>query len=295
MAKAKASAPVEENESTDLVVAGTDGAVVSAAPSFMAKGDAGKENIGTKDVEIPWLKLLQGTSPGIHENGWRAGNFLHSVLEEEVPGADGMLITVITALTPRYMLFNPLEQGGGILARAEDGIHWNPPNHSFDVKVNKGVTPVTWTTKPTVAASGLDKWGTYDPNNPNSPPAADLQYRYICVSPSHPEFGAFMILMQRSAIAAAKRLNSYLRASEVDSFGLVFRIRSKWEDKGPDDKKFLWTVSRAGFVASQDAYEKNREVYETFKDMDIGMHQEEQSASADTGSDAAPDDKNSEY
>lgn len=263
----------------------------AVAPSFMERGNAGTEVLDQKDIELPWLKLLQGTSPGLNENGWRAGNFLHSILETEVPGAEGFQITPIVTLKPRYMLFQDIDVGGGILARAEDGVHWVPANHEFKVKINKGTKEVVWRTADTVAKSGLDAWGSYDPDDPNSAPAADLQYRYICVSPSHPEFGPFIILLQRSAIKAAKRLNALMMSSGYDAYGLVFNVSSEWEDKGPSDKKFLWKFKRAGFVPDEATYLKNKELYEQFKDADISIHEEEQTATADTASgDVGQDD-----
>ncbi|MGI9493889.1 MAG: hypothetical protein ACR2QF_15945 [Geminicoccaceae bacterium] len=259
-----------------------EGPVSEVLPDFMQKGSAGTEVLEQKDIELPWLKLLQGTTPGLNENGWRAGNFLHSILEQEVEGPEGMQITPIVALQPRYVLFRPIEQGGGMLARADDGVHWSPPDYEFQVKINKGTKDVTWKTAATVAKSGLDKWGSSDPADPNSGPAADLQYQYICVSPTHPHFGPFVILLQRSGIKAAKRLNALMMSSGVDAYGLVFNVASLWEDKGPNDKKFLWKFSRAGFVANEEEYKKNAGLYEQFKGVDIGIHDEDSSSTADT-------------
>ena len=242
-------------------------------PKFLLPSGDGKEHITHEDVEIPLVKLLQATSPGINENGWRAGNFLHNILEREVPGSEGMRIVVITALRPIYMLFNPVDQGGGVLARAKDGVHWAPPNHEFKVKINKGSKEVLWRTADTVARSGLAEWGSYDPDDPGSVPAADLQYRFICVSPDYPEFGPFMIRMQRSGIAAAKRLNNRLVGSEYPSYALVHHVRSVWEDKGPDDKKFVWKFSGSmgpeAYVQSEEDFLKYKALYESFKDVDV--------------------------
>lgn len=253
-----------------------------AIPSFLQKGQAGKEHLGQADVELPQLKLLQGTTPGLNENGWRTGNFLHSILEEEVESVDDedeglsrMEITPIICVRPRYRLFNPIDQGGGVLARADDGVHWNPENHIFDVKIHNGTKTVKWTTAETVKKSGLGEWGSSDPDDPNSPPAADLQYIYICNSPTHPHFGVFTILMQRSAIAAAKRFNSYVMVSEYNCYDMKFTIESVWDDKGANNKKFLWKIRPAGFVADENVSKDNAVIYEQFKDTDIGIHDEE--------------------
>lgn len=258
---------------------------VTNLPSFMEEGDKGTEDLGSDDVQLPWLKLLQGTTPGLHEKGLRQGNFFHSIIEEELDGDEGLDIVVILALKPRYMLFNPLDQGGGILARAEDGVHWEPANHTFEVKLDKGKTTVHWRTANTVAASGLAKWGSTDPSDPKSPPAADLQYRYICVAKDRPDLGAFMISLQRSGIKAAKHLNSLLKGCKAVSYGQVFHISSEWEDQGDTDKKFIWKFKRAGLVRSEDEYLAYQSMYEQFQDADVKIHDEESMASADTASD----------
>lgn len=275
-AAAKQEVATVDEASTDMMV----------APDFMESGSEGTEALGQSDIELPWVKLLQGTSPGLHDNDWRAGRFLHSILEIELDPEDGPFhITPLVALRPRFMLFNPLDQGGGILARAEDGVHWSPAGFDFKVKINKGTKEVTWRTEDTVAKSGLDKWGSSDPDDPNSGPAADLQYRYICVSPTHPQFGAFIILLQRSGIKAAKRLNALLTGANRPAYGQVIEVASVWEDKGPDDKKFLWKFTKAGFVQEQETYENNRRMFEQFKDADIVVHDEKDTATADLAGD----------
>ena len=65
-----------------------------------------------------------------------------------------------------------------LLARAADGENWDRPNQRFDV-VLEGGQKVEWFTGKNVQASGLLNWGSSDPNNPNSVPAANLVYTLI--------------------------------------------------------------------------------------------------------------------
>ena len=265
-----------------------DNAVVEAAsefalPSFLKEGEKrGAESLTLDHIEVAWLKLIQSTTPGVQENNWTPGNFLHSITEREFdtdPDSEDFArfrVVVLQILTPRYMLFNPLDAGGGILARAEDGVHWNPPNHTFKVQVDKKTT-VEWTTKPTVKESGLDKWGTFDPEDPTSAPAADLQYRYLCVSPDFSELGAFIIMLQRSALAAGRRLNAFLDNAPCSTFGCMFDLQSQWKDDGPDNKKFVWRFKPAGFVQDQAQYRAYEQMYEKYSDENIVMHDEEKS------------------
>lgn len=242
-------------------------------PAFLQEGSEGTEHIGKGDVEIPMVKLLQATSPGLNEHGWRAGNFVHTIMEQEIPGGEGFRIVVITALRKSYVLFNPLDQGGGILARARDGVHWEPANKEFPVKINKGTKEVVWRTADTVAESGLGDWGSYDPDDVSSLPAADLQYQYICVSPDYPDFGPFLIRLQRSGIRAAKALNFKLNrmvgGNVYPAYSKVFVMSSEWEDKGPDDKKFVWRFKPDGLVQDEKMYRSYERLYQEFKDVDV--------------------------
>ena len=64
----------------------------------------------------------------------------------------------IILVDQRYILWRPRWEGGGILARADDGVHWSPANASFTVKPVKGVNKTAiWNTKRTVEESGLAK------------------------------------------------------------------------------------------------------------------------------------------
>lgn len=259
---------------------------VMEAPDFLEEGGAGAEEIGQEDMQLPWLKLLQGTTPGLQDNGWQAGNLLHTILEKQVrtnPGrndkgheipAELFQVTPVICLPKQHTLFRDVDDGGGILAR-QDGKVWVPSNTKFEVKINKATKSVVWDTKGSIAESGLTNWGTYDPDDGNSRPAADLQYRYICVSPTHPEFGPFMIQLQRSAIGAAKHLNALIKQCKYDAFAQVFNVTTVWSDEGPNNKKFLWKFSRAGLVPTKEAYEQNKAVYEMFKDVDVTLHDEE--------------------
>ncbi|MDE2332355.1 MAG: hypothetical protein KGK16_16460, partial [Bradyrhizobium sp.] len=129
------------------------------------------------NVEIPRLKLLQASSPELAEfSDARPGEFWHSMINEPI-GSTVRICPVFISWC--FILWRPREAGGGILARADDGKHWIPADSDFTVKLNSG-REVTWRTARTVAASGLTKRGSYDPGDPNSPPAATRMYSIVC-------------------------------------------------------------------------------------------------------------------
>ena len=136
-------------------------------------------NIGIQDMEIPALKLLQGLSPEVKEHQHlRAGTFYHSILERDL----GPKITVVVELVHRSVdLWSPKNVRGiesRLLARAADGENWDKPNQRFTVTLEGG-KQVEWFTSRNVSASGLLSWGSSDPQDPSSFPAARIVYTII--------------------------------------------------------------------------------------------------------------------
>ena len=290
-------------ESKDIVVAGLGDVASASAPEFMQKGKQGLEALGRDDIEMAWIKLIQATTPGLQQNDWTPGNFVHSITGTQITGKGegkesaekGFFMTPVLILPPRYMLFNPIDQGGGILARAEDGVNWSPANADFKVKIYKGSKEVTWSTKPTVQESGLANFGTFDPDDPKSLPAADLQYRYVCYIHGHPEWGPVVIMMQKSAIKAAKRINAILDGSGYPSYSHIIHLDSRWEEKSGDDKKFVWVPTASGFVNDEELYKSFVSLHERYADEEIVMHDEDKAGEQEFDKKAPVDAENAEY
>ena len=80
-----------------------------------------EDNFDSSDIIIPRIQLLQGMSDAVKEYGLPPGSFFHTGIEEVVPDMD----FVIVARQKRYMLVAPMEDGRGVLARAEDAKYWD--------------------------------------------------------------------------------------------------------------------------------------------------------------------------
>lgn len=137
-------------------------------------------NIGIQDMEIPALKLLQGLSPEVkQQHHLRAGNWYHTILERDLgPVIPKVLVEVVHRSVDLWSPKNVRGVDSRLLARAADGENWDRPGQRFDVQLENG-QKVEWNTRANVQASGLLNWGSSDPNNPNSPPAANLVYTLI--------------------------------------------------------------------------------------------------------------------
>jgi len=159
-----------------------------------------------------------------------------------------------------------------ILARADDGVHWSPPNVEFDVQLEKryGSHRVKWKTARTVQQSGLDQWGTYNPQDPNSPPAATLMYNFLLAFPDHPDLVPAVLTFQRSALKSGKKFNTKLatimgsKTHGYPMFGLVFQF-SSFQDSNAVGQTF-YNVQATGYGKITDpvTYNDYKNMYETF-------------------------------
>lgn len=236
---------------------------IAQVPDFM-KADAGKgtENLSSRDVEMPRISLMQGLSDEVNTyDGVKVGDFFHTIAEASL----GNELTIVPIfISKRFMLWNPRHAGGGILARAEDGVHWQPPEGTFRVKAYKDRdTLVEWKLAPTVAASKLDQWGTYDPSDPKSQPAATECYVAVVALPDYPELSPVALLLQRTALGPAKKLIGKLKMTQAPSYGMRFTM-SSFEDERPSGKFKNYRFTAAGFVTDQAEYNAYKELNEHF-------------------------------
>lgn len=253
----------EKNEDAPKggLVKAVDG--MPAVPDFM-KADIGKgvENIAMSQAEMPRLSLMQGLSDEIQTyDGVKVGEFFHTLLERSLGNS---LPVVVLHISERYVLWNPRWAGGGILARADDAIHWVPPQGEFSVKAYKDRDKqVKWKLAPTVAASGLAEWGSYDPEDPKAPPAATLCFVVVVAIPSMPEIGAVALMLQRTAIPPARKLIGKLKMSRAPAYGTIYQMSSFDDERGPNKfKNYRFTAS--GFVTDESEYAVYKNLHEQF-------------------------------
>jgi hypothetical protein len=246
-----------------------------------ADAGMGTESIGSDDISVPRIKLMQGTSPELETfDGLKTGDFWHTAAEFNL-GPKFLAVPVYR--DKRYILWRPQDSGGGILARADDGRHWVPPHASFEVTLNKidGGKKVTWDTAPTVEDSGLAQWGTLDPDNASSPPAATLMYNFVLIFPQHPELLPAVLTFQRSTIGVARKFQSTLKTRNRPIFGQVYEFSSV-NTTNREGKSFKTLIPRAnGLLADQSLYNQYKEMYDQFlkaapqiRDLE-GLQQEE--------------------
>lgn len=266
---------------------------VPAVPEFMrGKAGAGTEDFSAGTYEFPRLKLLQGISPELQQfDGLKAGDFFHTMTERVV----GTSVSVVPLyMSERYVLWAPLPpiDSGGILARADDGVHWEPPDAEFKVKIDKKGTTVTWRTARTVEESGLAKWGSYDPSDPKAQPAATKVYLMVVALPEHPEISPVAVLLQRSSIRPAQNLRGKLKFSPAPMYGTRVVMTSRVESNSANQQFNNFVFNLDGYVENADEFAHYEHMHEQFKKAGVQVRDLE-SAQADdvsaTGDSAAAD------
>lgn len=231
-------------------------------PAFMQDDvGMGKENIGQGDMDMPRLKLMQGLSKELTlYDDLRPGNFFHTAHEMIF---DEPIKIVPIFMDRQYILWRPLESGGGILARAPDGIHWQPSAGEFKVKLDRkdGGDEVTWKLSPTVQESGLANWGTMNPKNTNSPPAATLMYNFLVAFPEHPDVMPAVLTFQRSSVRIGRKFMTKLMTVRTPLFGSVFTLSSIDDHNSANQDYKNISMVGAGLVADPDLYNSYKNLH----------------------------------
>lgn len=258
-------------------------------PGFMTEYiGMGTERMDASSVETPRIKLIQKISPELDtHNDLKAGDFFHTVAEISM----GPVVRVTPIfVTQSFLLWRPQETGGGILARADDGVHWNIPNGEFQVKLKSG-QDVVWKTAPTIAQSGLDQWGSSNPADPNSPPAATRMYNIVVSFPDDPDMPPAVVTLQRASIRVARKFIGKLKITRAPSFGLIFKMTSVEDSNAAGQKFSNFAFASDGMVEDKDIFERNLEMYKFFEKQGVQVKDLESTQTDGIGDDAPSGDK----
>lgn len=244
--------------------------VSTQLPDFLKneQGGLGAEGLSTNALTPPRLKLIQALSPEV-EVGAKPGDYYNNITEANY----GPSVQIIPCwLSEAYFLFAPRVPGstGGLLARSMDAVHWNPPDVEFDVVINKQGKHTKWKTAKTVSQSGLDKWGTFDPDDPKSPPAATHTINCLALLPDDSEAGPSVLSFLRSSLKIGKKFAGNLKLSRVPSFGRIFQLTSLKVD-GVSGPYYEPRVKALGFVGDVTVYDTAREYYNMAKDRGVDV------------------------
>lgn len=249
-----------------------ENAVATTASNLPAHLQGGKTvkigNVDNTDKIIPRVKLLQSVSKELDNfNEAKKGHFWHNIACVSM-GESLRAIPII--MRKSYVLWSPRDDTRGVLARANDGIHWDQPaGMEFEVKPKNSPHKVKYVLGETTRSKGpngepaLSEFGSSIPGDANSPPAAALTYQFVWYFPDHPELSPAIILNTRSSVKPAKDLLSKIDMRPVDHYNQVFNIVAVKSRNSANEEFYNYTYAANGYA---DARESAicREQYENF-------------------------------
>lgn len=260
MANAPKKAVTKETK-TEVATVKTGGGNL---PAYLQNTDKGSrlQHLDMNDFVVPRIKLLQGISEEVKNfEDAKAGEFWLTVAD--VPLGD-VVDMIVCANTKRLLLLAPIDDGRGVLARADDCKNWSPPEGEFDIKIKNVKKPVKWVLKPTVAESGLAEFGSSNPEDEDSPPAATLFYDYLVYLPKFPELGPCLVSLARSAAKKAKDLNGKLEMANQPIQSMLITM-GVMDDKSDSGDFYNYTFRRAGW-AEEEQFNHCVAIAERFQD-----------------------------
>lgn len=269
-----------KTENKEVAELKTGGALAQVPEYLRDKGSAVMPGIEASDLILPRIKLLQSISSEVEAfDEAQPGVFWHNVLG--IP-LGSQIDFIIASFRKKYILFAPLGDSRKILARAEDGVNWSPPNEKFEVKIKRVAEKQVWETKPTVKASGLDLFGSSVKGDPNSPPASVLIYEYLVYLPDYPQYSPMLLSLARSQIKPGKDLNSKISFRGIPMQGgrYTATVTEQVGDEGPF-KNYLFTSN--GF-ATEAEFEIVSKMAADFGDYKVA---DEEGIAAETAVDGA--------
>jgi hypothetical protein len=224
---------------------------------------------------LPRVKLMQASSPEVADYPGQAiaGEFWHTTLTASL-GPEVTAVPIMRRQT--YNLWAPRTPGEdrGILARARDFIHWEPPDGVWQVRYPMNPKTYTWRTARTVKESGLAEWGSSRDDDPNSRPAAQLTFEVLWYLPDYDTL--VLTLNSRSGVKEARKLFAMVDAKPTNPFYQLYTICAV-RNVGPTGETYYGYKYRGAGYVSEQLGAKTAKLFEDWKNVAF--------ASADEGED----------
>ena len=236
---------------------------------FLRKESTGASfgNIDASDLKPPQLKLLAGQSPEVTDGipGALPGNFWITILNMNLgPSVVGSPIL----LRKTYQVWAPKAPGSdqkGPLAVSSDGISWDVPNQSFEVRFPGNPRTYIWKLGRTVIETGAHKFGSSQDDDKSSKPIATLTYDVLWLIdlPS----GQKQLCVFKSARTGVKPTQNFIstvKAQGIDQFYQRYRIVVQKKTGPTGDPYFAYDYQSVGEVESVPEAKALRALYDQY-------------------------------
>ena len=236
---------------------------------FLRKESTGASfgNIDASDLKPPQLKLLAGQSPEVLDGvpGAVPGNFWITILNQNLgPSVVGSPIL----LRKTYQVWAPKAPGSdqkGPLATASDGINWDVPNLSFDVKFLGNPRTYTWKLGRTVSETGAHKFGSSQDDDKSSKPIATLTYDVLwLVDLPNGQKQLCVFKSARTGVKPTQTFISTVKAMGLDQFYQRYRIVVQRKTGPTGDFYFAYDYQFVGEVESVAEAKSLRALYDQY-------------------------------
>ena len=169
----------------------------------------------------------RGPKPRSHRRRSRRapGNFWITILNQNLgPSVVGSPIL----LRKTYQVWAPKAPGSdqkGPLAVASDGINWDVPNQSFDIKFPGNPRTYVWKLGRTVSETGAHKFGSSQDDDKSSKPIATLTYDVLwLIDLPNGQKQLCVFKSARTGVKPTQTFISTTKAMGIDQFYQRYRI-----------------------------------------------------------------------
>ena len=238
-------------------------------PEWMRKASTGASfgNIDASDLKPPRLMVLAGQSPAVMNGtpGATPGNFWISILNLNL----GQQVTGTPILLRKtYQLWAPKAPGSdqkGPLASASDGIHWDQPNQTFEVKFPGNPKVYKWHVKKTVFENKMHKFGSSQDDDPSSKPAATLTYDVLwLIDLPNGQKQLCVFTNARTGVTPTQNFISTTRAVGVDQYFQRYRIVVQRKTGPTGDPYFTYEYQYVGNLQDEEEGKFTRALYDQY-------------------------------
>jgi len=211
--------------------------VTNEIPDFLKQGNRGAENVGTDDMIIPRIELIQALSPvrkksdPAYIEGAEEGMLYNNVTRTLY----GTEVTVVPVYyTKQFLVWKDRKAGGG-------------GSNGF-----RGAFASKELADRAIAELGEEALEV-----------SDTAQHFVLVR-NGDDWQEAVISMAKSKVKVSKRWNSLMRLSNTDSFSRAYKLSATTETNARNESYFNFNVSALGFV-SKDMYERAEKLYETIR------------------------------
>lgn len=209
-------------------------AVTEEIPEFLKKGShRGAENVGSEDVIIPRIELIQALSPARKKSdpsyieGADEGMMFNNVTRE-LYGLEVMVVPVY--YQKQFLVWKDRKMGGGTNG-FRGAFNTRADAEAAIAALNEEGLEISDTAQHFVLALHGDKWSEA------------------------------VVSMAKSKIKVSKRWNSLMRLTDTDSFSRAYKLSSAVETNARNEQYHNFNVTPVGFV-SKEVYDRAEKLYE---------------------------------